>query len=216
MRSARPATSWGMASPRTTSPSAARSSPIAVNPLASTRAAWRAVGERAAVAIVEVEVICSDVAEHRRRVASRSADIPGLKLPTWDEMQARAYRAVDGEHLVIDTAQQAGGAGRHRAARVPAGPRARAFAERPPTRHASRSDTGNALGVVLRGWCNRCGLSIMSLQWVSLWTNWEGDHGSWERENGKSERHACGQDDECRVSGEQGPVGCGPRCTWGE
>jgi predicted kinase len=78
----------------------------AVNPQASTRAAWREVGERAAVAIVEVEVICSDAAEHRRRVESRSADIPGLELPTWDEVQARAYERWDGEHVVIDTAQQ--------------------------------------------------------------------------------------------------------------
>ena len=78
-----------------------------VNPLASTRAAWRAVGERAAVAVVEVEVICSDVAEHRRRVASRSAEIQGLKLPTWDEVQRRAYEPWTGAHLVIDTAQRA-------------------------------------------------------------------------------------------------------------
>jgi len=78
-----------------------------VNPLASTRAAWRAVGERAAVAVVDVEVVCSDVAEHRRRVASRSADIPGLKLPTWDEIQRRAYEPWTGAHLVIDTAQRA-------------------------------------------------------------------------------------------------------------
>jgi predicted kinase len=78
-----------------------------VNPLTSTRAAWRAVGERAAVAVVEVEVKCSDVAEHRRRVASRSADIAGLKLPTWDEIQRRAYEPWTGAHLVIDTAQRA-------------------------------------------------------------------------------------------------------------
>ena len=78
-----------------------------VNPLASTRAAWRAVGERAGVAVVEVEVICSDAAEHRRRVASRSADIPGLKLPTWSEVEAREYEAWNGEHVVIDTARRA-------------------------------------------------------------------------------------------------------------
>lgn len=78
-----------------------------VNSLTSTRAAWRAVGERAAVAVVEVEVICSDVAEHRRRVASRRADLPGLELPTWEEIQRRTYEPWIGEHLVIDTAQGA-------------------------------------------------------------------------------------------------------------
>jgi predicted kinase len=78
----------------------------AVNPLTSTRAAWRAVGERVGVAVVEVEVVCSDVDEHRRRIASRVAEIPGLVLPTWGEVQAREYEPWDGEHVVIDTAHQ--------------------------------------------------------------------------------------------------------------
>ena len=77
-----------------------------VNPLTSTRAAWRAVGERAAVTVVEVEVICSDATEHRRRVESRRADIPGLALPTWSDVETRAYERWDGAHLVIDTARQ--------------------------------------------------------------------------------------------------------------
>jgi predicted kinase len=78
----------------------------AVNPRASIRAAWRDVARRAAVAAVEVEVICSDAVKHRRRVAARSADIPGLRLPTWDDIQRRAYEPWTGAHLVIDTAQQ--------------------------------------------------------------------------------------------------------------
>src|SRR5579863_4669568 len=38
-----------------------------VNPLAVTRDAWLAVGRRAQAATVEVEVICSDLREHRAR-----------------------------------------------------------------------------------------------------------------------------------------------------
>lgn len=57
----------------------------AVNPLASIRAAWRDVARRAAVAVVEVEVVCSDATLHRRRVESRRADIPGLAVPTWND-----------------------------------------------------------------------------------------------------------------------------------
>ena len=78
----------------------------AVNPLTSTRAAWREVGERAAAAVIEVEVICSDAGEHRRRVTTRVSDIRGLKLPAWDEVQARTYEPWPGAHLVIDTAHQ--------------------------------------------------------------------------------------------------------------
>lgn len=77
-----------------------------VQPLASTRAAWREIAQRAAVAIFEVEVICSDAALHRRRVESRSSDIPGLTLPHWGEVEAREYEPWAGAHAVIDTARQ--------------------------------------------------------------------------------------------------------------
>ena len=76
-----------------------------VNPLLITRVAWRDVAKRAAVRAVEVEVICSDVAEHRRRVENRHADVEGLELPTWEEVLARDYQGWEGQHLVIDTAR---------------------------------------------------------------------------------------------------------------
>jgi predicted kinase len=43
-----------------------------VNPLPVTRAAWRETAGRAGVPAVEVEVVCSDLAEHRRRAAGRT------------------------------------------------------------------------------------------------------------------------------------------------
>jgi predicted kinase len=75
-----------------------------VNPLRITRAAWRAVAAEAGVPFVEIEVICSDLAEHRSRVESRSSDIAGLVLPTWDEVCARERDPWDTQPIVIDTA----------------------------------------------------------------------------------------------------------------
>ncbi|MFG2556145.1 AAA family ATPase [Streptomyces sp. NPDC048581] len=75
-----------------------------VNPLAVTRDAWRDVGSAAGAVTVEVEVVCSDPAEHRHRVTARSVDIPGLPLPDWHQVLARAYEPWEREHLVIDTA----------------------------------------------------------------------------------------------------------------
>ena len=49
-----------------------------VNPLPITRTAWRNVAERAGVSLIEIEAICSDPVEHRRRIESRPSDIPGL------------------------------------------------------------------------------------------------------------------------------------------
>jgi predicted kinase len=75
-----------------------------VNPLHLTREAWAAVADRLRVRTIEIELKCSDVNEHRRRVETRTADIPGLKLPTWEEVVGREYHPWDREHLVIDTA----------------------------------------------------------------------------------------------------------------
>ena len=77
-----------------------------VNPLDLTRDAWRQVAEGAGVPFVEIEVICSDQAEHRSRVESRVTDVAGLKIPTWTDVLQREYEAWDRAHVVVDTAGQ--------------------------------------------------------------------------------------------------------------
>lgn len=75
-----------------------------VNPLAVTRSAWREVGARHADRTVEVEVICSDPDEHRRRAETRTSSIPGLVLPTWPQILDREYEPWDRLPLIVDTA----------------------------------------------------------------------------------------------------------------
>ena len=75
-----------------------------VNPIRITRDDYRAVAERAGVNALEVEVVCSDKAEHRRRVESRTSTVEGLTLPTWRQVESRRYDPWDREHLVLDTA----------------------------------------------------------------------------------------------------------------
>jgi predicted kinase len=76
-----------------------------VNPWPQTRDAWRAVAQHAGVQAVEVEVVCSDVHEHRQRVETRVADIAGHLLPSWQDVIGRDYRPWDRERLVIDSAR---------------------------------------------------------------------------------------------------------------
>ena len=73
-----------------------------VNPLPVTRAAWREVA--APLPIVEVELVCSDRAERKRRVEARVPDLPGLAPPTWEAVRKQEYRPWTGPRLVIDTA----------------------------------------------------------------------------------------------------------------
>src|ERR1051325_6353574 len=62
-----------------------------VNPWGLTRDAWRDAGLGAGARVVEVEVVCSDVEAHRRRVETRPSDVPGLVPPTWAEVVGRDY-----------------------------------------------------------------------------------------------------------------------------
>lgn len=75
-----------------------------VNPLAVTRAAWRSVAASTSSPIVEIEIICSDPAEHRRRVEGRTIDIPGLNPPGWASVLAHDYEPWSGPRMIIDTA----------------------------------------------------------------------------------------------------------------
>ncbi len=75
-----------------------------VNPVELSRDGWLSVAERAGCGGIEVEVVCSDAVEHRKRIESRSADISGLKLPTWQDVLDREYHPWGRDHCVIDTA----------------------------------------------------------------------------------------------------------------
>ena len=75
-----------------------------VNPIQLSRDAWIDVAHRAHARAVEVEVICSDPQLHRQRVETRSVDIRGLSLPSWEKVISREYEPWEREHIVIDTA----------------------------------------------------------------------------------------------------------------
>ena len=54
---------------------------------------------------MEVETVCSDREEHRRRVESRASEVPGLILPDWEAVIGRDYRPWDRDHVTVDTAE---------------------------------------------------------------------------------------------------------------
>lgn len=74
-----------------------------VNPLSLTRDAWVRTATAAGAGIVEVEVVCSDETEHRRRVEVRSSDVEGLTKPAWTAVMNREYEPWGREHLVVDS-----------------------------------------------------------------------------------------------------------------
>lgn len=75
-----------------------------VNPVAESRAAWRELAEASTVPHLDIEVVCSDKAEHRRRVELRQPDIAGFAIPDWASVESHDYQPWTGERLVVDTA----------------------------------------------------------------------------------------------------------------
>jgi predicted kinase len=73
-----------------------------VNPVLASRLGWRQTALQSSARIVEIELVCSDLALHRHRAESRS--ISGQRQPSWDEIMNRHYEPWDREHLVLDTA----------------------------------------------------------------------------------------------------------------
>lgn len=77
-----------------------------VNPIEITRKMWADCANRAKAALINIEVICADAQLHRRRVESRTSDIEGLILPTWDKVQMRQYEPWLEHRIVVDTSKQ--------------------------------------------------------------------------------------------------------------
>lgn len=75
-----------------------------VNSLEVTRKAWRNVAIASKCSFVDIEITCSDLTEHRRRVESRTTTVKGLKLPSWEQVLARDYLKWTENRIVIDTA----------------------------------------------------------------------------------------------------------------
>lgn len=75
-----------------------------VNPVAESREAWRRVASAVEAQLIDVQLVCSDAAEHRRRVETRTADVPGLTLPDWSSVQSHEFEPWAGVPFTLDTA----------------------------------------------------------------------------------------------------------------
>lgn len=75
-----------------------------VNPVMESRRAWTDVSSRSGAPLMDVQVICSDMTEHRRRVETRQVDIPGLTPPAWQSVMNHDYEPWDTDPFTVDTA----------------------------------------------------------------------------------------------------------------
>lgn len=76
-----------------------------VNPIELSRQLWAETASNGAAHLLNVEVICSDKALHRKRVETRISDIEDLVVPDWQEVTNRAFEPWGSDRLIVDTAR---------------------------------------------------------------------------------------------------------------
>jgi DNA polymerase III delta prime subunit len=76
------------------------------NPLELTRSAWENVALQSNAKYVNIEIVCADRTEHRHRIKTRVSSIPGLILPSWQDVENREFQPWIGDRIVINTAGQ--------------------------------------------------------------------------------------------------------------
>jgi len=76
----------------------------AVFPIAGSRRPFRELAARHGTPVHWLRLICTDPAEHRRRVEERTADLPGHVVPDWSAVQRRDVDQWHERHTVVDTA----------------------------------------------------------------------------------------------------------------
>ncbi|MEO4042741.1 AAA family ATPase [Hoeflea sp. CAU 1731] len=74
-----------------------------VNPVSETRALWAQVAADCRAMLLNVEIVCSDENEHRRRVETRTSEIRGLVCPDWGEVEQRLYQKWTQDRLILDS-----------------------------------------------------------------------------------------------------------------
>ena len=74
------------------------------NPIELTRQEWEDVAVNNNCRFVNIEVVCSDKTEHKKRAEQRYAEVANMKLPVWNDIENREYHKWHKSRIVIDTA----------------------------------------------------------------------------------------------------------------
>ena len=76
------------------------------NPIKLTRCEWQDVALSNNSSYTNIEIICSDKDEHRKRIEERKCDIPGSIQPSWKQVVEHEYEPWAEDRVIIDTASK--------------------------------------------------------------------------------------------------------------
>jgi predicted kinase len=74
------------------------------NSVPESRDEWEQTAISSGAKYVNIEISCTNKAEHKTRIDSRDSPVKGLILPAWESVKTREYHPWDSEVISIDTA----------------------------------------------------------------------------------------------------------------
>ncbi len=74
-----------------------------VNPVGASRNGWNEVAKSSGSQFINIQVVCTNQEEHKKRLENRTTTIAGLTEPTWKEVQEREYHPWDQDIILIET-----------------------------------------------------------------------------------------------------------------
>jgi uncharacterized protein with von Willebrand factor type A (vWA) domain len=76
------------------------------NPCKLTRNEWESIAEKSNADYINIEVICSNHIEHKKRAETRISQIENMKLPDWESIINRDYQPWHKDVIILDTASK--------------------------------------------------------------------------------------------------------------
>lgn len=76
------------------------------NSIRKTREEWEEVAKINNSLFINIQVICSDMDEHQKRIETRTSEIEGLQSPTWEDVKNREFQPWTSNVITIDTANK--------------------------------------------------------------------------------------------------------------
>ena len=76
------------------------------NPINLTRNRWEKLASLNGSRCINIEVICSDKAEHQKRLKERVNEVENLKVLSWEDIVRREYHPWIGDRIIIETAHK--------------------------------------------------------------------------------------------------------------
>jgi predicted kinase len=74
-----------------------------VNPWKLTREEWKETAVSHNAAYINIEIVCKEKEEHKRRAENRVPEVKNLQLPSWNKIQNLKYEQWEDSVITVDT-----------------------------------------------------------------------------------------------------------------